>query len=625
MPTRFIDNIWLSDIEEGAYTFGSGGPFMTNLAKVNILVGPNNSGKSKFMRAVFHTNFMGLPDAQSPDSRTFEGNRQALNRFYALVGKALQVAGLQEHHKKCCPPPSPECFSHENLLNWLNATQEMLKQTGLWDFIPATQKQAVEDCQRLQDEALDSTRKSMQIDRVANDFEKVYIPTLRGLRNPHKLANDSSAQEENDLYRSRTIDDYFRGHEPAVFTGLSLYRETRSLLLDLRKSRDTVRRFESFLSGSFFDGQELSVIPKEDHDVLFVGLGQENEFPIYDLGDGLQQIIIMTFPVFVRDGRKVMLFIEEPELYLHPGMQRQLLQIFAATDGPFKDTQVFMTTHSNHFLDMTLEMEDVSVYRFTKELRDGEGESSIHFRIDYTTCDSRELLTDLGVRNSSVSLTNCTIWVEGITDRMYIRKFLELYQSSLPEDEARYGEDVHFTIAEYAGANIDHWFFGDTEPESEDEAETDGSPIKPIVARHLCGRALVIADKDGDDKAQRHKERVELLGDCYRPLQCVEIENLLSPDVVVGAIKSYRTCRDLQLNTPGSANDYSEKHLGAYIDNHILPENSPPTFADQSGTIKNKVGFARKACKLMTAPRHLSEPARALAEEIWGFIAKHNA
>ena len=81
-------------------------------------------------------------------------------------------------------------------------------------------------------------------------------------------------------------------------------------------------------------------------------------------------------------------------------------------------------------------------------------------KFDYASGPNTDLLDSLGVRNSSVFLSNCTIWVEGITDRKYIKKYLDLY---LKEKGLlnRYQENLHYSFLEYAGSNIEHFSFSE--------------------------------------------------------------------------------------------------------------------------------------------------------------------
>lgn len=129
--------------------------------------------------------------------------------------------------------------------------------------------------------------------------------------------------------------------------------------------REKITDFQDFIEDSFFEGEEVALIPKIKSDVIYVKIGNEREYPIYNLGDRIQTLIILTFPLFKYREENLLFFIEEPELYLHPGMQRKFLEII--TDNQFDGYQYFLTTHSNHFLDMTLDMDKMSIYSFNNE------------------------------------------------------------------------------------------------------------------------------------------------------------------------------------------------------------------------------------------------------------------
>jgi len=132
---------------------------------------------------------------------------------------------------------------------------------------------------------------------------------------------------------------------------------------------------------------------------------------------------------------------------LHPGLQRILLNLM--TSDRFPNQQYFLTTHSNHLLEITQDMEKISIYRFTKILTESkEPDIEAKFNIDSVSSGNRSLLDCLGVANSSVFLSNCTIWVEGITDRLYIRKYLELYNIA-HKDAKKYSEDLQPYSAKY--------------------------------------------------------------------------------------------------------------------------------------------------------------------------------
>ena len=80
------------------------------------------------------------------------------------------------------------------------------------------------------------------------------------------------------------------------------------------------------MSENFFD-KRITLIPSQSNGFITVKIGDEIERPIYELGDGIQSIIILTLPLFLNKGNNLLVFIEEPEKLLHPGLQRKLVTI----------------------------------------------------------------------------------------------------------------------------------------------------------------------------------------------------------------------------------------------------------------------------------------------------------
>lgn len=447
-----------------------------------------------------------------------------------------------------------------------------------------------------------------------------YIPVLRGLRHPTRRDKLSVHDTIDDVFESRIKCDYndIKGFEVdkrrVISTGLPLYREVAHRLLGTLEQRDSIAEFQKRLS-PFFENQEVTLIPRHDSDVLYIKIGHETERPIYQLGDGLQHVVIIMSQLFFWRNKDLFLFIEEPELFLHPGLQRQLIDaLIGEPVGDGASRQVFVTTHSHQFLDITLDTDAVTVFSFSKRLEEGQGRER-HAVSTIRTRSSGELqvLAELGVRNSSVMLTNCTIWVEGITDRMYLRHYLKLFQESKASFARQFREDLHYSFVEYGGANLVHWSFLDSEG--------------PRVDR-LCGELMLICDRDSSAEGAKHKrfERLaQVLKDRFVPLQVREIENLLSPAVLRDVIRDY--C-GADVSIPECGPDaYRDAYLGDFID-RMLDAVSARTrvrkFAAPSGTLTDKVKFCEKAIAVMTAFDQLSPEAQALTRRIHEFIAAKN-
>lgn len=404
-----------------------------------------------------------------------------------------------------------------------------------------------------------------------------------------------------------------------------MYGQLQRLLLGDYDQRNWVVAYERYLSNTFFMGQKITLIPRlpseseDDREILHIKVGTEKERPIHLIGDGLQQIIMLTSPFMLNPNAHVLLFVEEPELYLHPGFQRALIDAWTSYEGSL---QVFVSTHSQEFLDITLDSNDISVFRCSKSLDRGtEAERDAVITVTPVSTGERPLLRELGIRNSSVMLSNCTVWVEGITDRMYLRKYLALYTEHLRASSGGsppkpYLEDVHYSFVEYSGGNITHWSFLDKE-----------EGVKGPNVDRLCGELCLVMDLDDPDSEAKNDRRArlkEVLGDDrFFPLESREIENLLPPKAVLAAIKS-RIKKELRINEGIAWADYRKEPLGAFIRDVVLLKEASPKFADQSGTIYKKDRFATDAIASLEKWEDLTEEAQSLTMKIYTFIKSKN-
>lgn len=588
---------------------------LPKLSKINILVGANNSGKSRFMRQLAYTERLRFTLQQDlkqiNDLRKTTRERilgLASNRGYTEIDGLVQAAkSLQEY--EFIDEASNYLDDISNIYTKIFSDRNLSYMVG---------RNGYNDDKASKDLKTNFSPLKGQSDAIIASlpkqflFKKLYIPTLRGLR---------SIQGFKDFYKEKTEIDYFPDKTGAnkvdifeVFTGLKLYEEIRELLLGDLSQREVITDFQKFLSESFFDNRSVVLIPRSGSDVLFVKIGNEDELPIHNLGDGIQSIIILTFPLFKSKNQNLLAFIEEPEMFMHPGLQR----IFLNTLMKFDNHQFFFTTHSNHFLDLTLDYESISIYTFNKMLEDkGEKVISAKFHVQNVSNESHKTLELLGVKNSSVLLTNCTIWVEGITDRKYLAHYLSMYYDKLKETSGNgcelFKEDLHYSFVEYSGSNITHWsFLGD-----------EGA----IEVERLCSKLFLIADRDKVDdfkKCKRHAKLKEKLGDRFYRLNCREIENLLPPEILKKVIEGYE--KEKPVFPAFSHNDYKNELLGNFIDKKILKGKSTRTgkYAAESGTVSKKSAFCEKALSHIKDFDALSPEAKKLTKLIYEFIRTNN-
>ncbi|BAV07006.1 Predicted ATP-dependent endonuclease of the OLD family, contains P-loop ATPase and TOPRIM domains [Filimonas lacunae] len=602
---------------------------LKSISRVNIFIGPNNSGKSRLLRNLFIDDFN-----YKTSEYDFDDFLTKIKSLYSEIDNFMEDHGLIDISGNNGDPRKKlqEIITQietANLREQLKAAQQFtsyinsLKQFYVNGYNSKNgNKQPTPDIVAKKLQSLGSSYSEKITANYENasfvEFKKTYIPILRGLR-PIQLQNSDNTYIATGFnnYLSRTIKDYFAKTENDQFklppkatiaTGLDLFEIIKKMHSGTKENRDKLKAFNKFLSINFFDSKEVEIIPLESDHVLHVTIGNE-ERPIYNLGDGIQSLILLLYPIYFNDNTPHLCFIEEPELSLHPGMQRLFLDTILSNQ--FSNIQFFISTHSNHFLDMTLDHDQISIYNLNKV------SESQKFEITNTNNTDIKILNTLGVKNSSVFLSNCTIWIEGISDRFYINKYLEIYQKSkLGKDyeSKRFKEDFHFSYVEYGGSNIIHYSFEEM------------SNWEKIKATRISNKILVIVDSDDTNinnkskKAERLRMLKENLGDQLIILPCREIENTLSPKIIRDIIKTREGVSEIEFNF--SESDYKNKYLGTFIEKNAT--GITKKYSQKSGTIYNKVDFAKIAVEQIQELDDLSFSGREIAENIFNFISDHN-
>lgn len=619
---------------------------ITNLSKINILIGSNNSGKSKFLRNIFSNKKLRINrntvelniynnlvrDINNKIDECFKDNK------ITKIGKISKDSKLEELN--CLEEGKDYLGGIATLvLSLISVRDEDISYIAMYSM-PSDEEKAnlaskLKSIGLKYKEELDKA--DIEEFLVNKSFEKIYIPILRGLR---------PLEEGKDLFYERTKKDYFEGEDVHIFTGQNLYNEVLKLLCGDLKDRKHLKEFEEFLGSNFFNTRELSLIPKIGEDVLYVKIGCEREQPIYNLGDGIQSIIILTFQLFANKGKQVLFFIEEPELYLHPGLQRKLIETLLIDE--FSTYQYFITTHSNNLLDLTLDMNYMSVYKFNKEIDDNSKglEKDSLFKIENVSDGDNSVLKLLGVNNSSIFISNCTIWVEGITDRFYLRKYFEIYQMEEFKNnkiDRIFNEDIHYSFIEYSGGNITHWDFLD------DKGEKIKDDFRSMKHNRICNKIFLITDSDGYNstenkgtkKGLRLKQLEEFFKDKFYCLNAKEIENILSPSIIKATVSMFKDKRVKDPNKDRDSifldsaefdiEDYRNINLGEFIntmiDKKIEEMNDDYTrrrnYKDNN-TISSKVKFCEYAIENIKSLEDMSKDAIDLCERIYNFIYQNN-
>ncbi len=349
-----------------------------------------------------------------------------------------------------------------------------------------------------------------------NNTPKIYIPILRTSMN--------LAGSDINVYKKTIEEQYFNNETQSlsIETGLDLYEKIQYARNGIKSLRAGFEEFEKFISNNFFNGKTVDIVAEKSNsnkrNILLTIEGEREDIAIYDLGDGIQGVINLLFPIFTaKNGTWI--FIDEPETHLHPGYQTIFMR--AISENEFilnKELKFFITTHSNHILsEAILGKEKCEVLVFKRKDKDSSEIFNLHG-------NEYNVLEILGVLNTSVLISNCTVWVEGISDRLYLRAFLLAYSR---EEKFLPSEGLHFSFIEYAGKNLVHYNF-----DHKGEDSLDDENMQKIKAYFVNTNVFLLADSDFDKQKHEKYEKIKRPNFRYHQTIEPEIENLI-PEIIL--------------------------------------------------------------------------------------------
>ncbi|RYG25041.1 hypothetical protein EON82_08540 [bacterium] len=133
-------------------------------------------------------------------------------------------------------------------------------------------------------------------------------------------------------------------------------------------------------------------------------------------------------------------------------------------------------------------------------------------------------MDELGVQASSLLQANGVIWVEGPSDRIYIKRWIELLAPDLEEHR-------HYSFFWYGGKNISHF--------SVEDPMSDQTASDLIKALHVNRNSYVVCDRDRPNSTAPLKSAVDRVrSECVQShagfwlADGIEIENYLSDQVI---------------------------------------------------------------------------------------------
>ncbi|AIA73370.1 hypothetical protein FF32_00510 [Halomonas campaniensis] len=412
-----IDSIKLS----GWRSYDLGGVHIESLKSINLIIGPNNSGKSNLSKYFNYLKSIASGELSSGklitvatelnESQTWAWGKEKINCEIELSSGNEFTNDDKVSYK-----------ANENKVS-LNCSHDISSNATVLNM-KVNDKPIYNEC-----------------NLICSDLEncKWVDPT-----------DDVAGFSDNEFYWSHFLNslvfvDPIRHHsrnsnneQSYYFDGAKIIEELDKLRLDRATPSNWAgykKQIKQWLTEIL--SEEVTNIEIVDKD-LSLDFNSGLSFSLDQLGTGVSQIVMLLSHLWINKDMNLNVFLEEPEANLHPEAVVNLVSIF---EKELVNHRFFITTHSPSLIDCL--NGNWAVYRTLKLLN---GASSI--TPNDNVIKYYETLDSLGVKASQILQSNTVLWVEGPSDRIYLKKWIDIYS----DEELKEGIDYSFLY--FGGSNL---------------------------------------------------------------------------------------------------------------------------------------------------------------------------